>query len=137
MASADDFEKVRSQVTCSCCRDFYRDPVMLQCGHNFCRACVVKRWEAAGGAASCPQCRETFPEDTELRNNRLLHSLVESIQKLSVTPSQRGGRCRSHDERINMFCHDDHKPICIICSASHDHRGHAVVPLKDAAGICE
>ncbi|XP_048376356.1 zinc-binding protein A33-like isoform X2 [Stegostoma tigrinum] len=137
MASANDFEKMRSQVSCFCCGDFYRDPVTLQCGHNFCRACVAKRWEAAGGAASCPRCRETLPEGAQLRTNRLLHSLVESIQELSVTLSQRGGRCRSHDETVDMFCQDDHRAMCVVCSASRDHNGHTVVPLKEAAGKCE
>ncbi|XP_043534043.1 nuclear factor 7, brain-like isoform X1 [Chiloscyllium plagiosum] len=133
MASADGLEKVRSQVTCPCCGGFYRDPVMLRCGHNLCRGCLKAR---------CPQCGETLPGGgAEPRANRLLCSLAESIRELSASRDSSGsgasGRCSKHDEPTSMFCREDHRAICVICSTSRDHRDHTFLRLEDASAICQ
>lgn len=46
---------------CKVCSDEYspgnKEPVSLQCGHSFCRACLMKIRETAG-ALKCPTCRK-------------------------------------------------------------------------------
>ncbi|GCC45519.1 hypothetical protein chiPu_0029855, partial [Chiloscyllium punctatum] len=134
MAGADGLEKVRSQVTCPCCGGFYRDPVMLQCGHNLCRGCLK-----ASGLARCPLCGETLPGGgAEPRANRLLCSLAESIQELSASRDRSGngtsGRCSKHDQSTSMFRREDHRAIC---STSRDYRDHTFLRLEDASAICK
>ncbi|XP_078422765.1 zinc-binding protein A33-like isoform X1 [Cetorhinus maximus] len=130
MASAKELEKAKSQATCSLCRDFYRDPVMLDCGHDFCRACIFQHWEAMAGVASCPQCRQRFPERS-VRTNHLLSNIVKTIQGLTLSQSQ-AHHCEKHDERIKMFCEEDQSAICVICRTSRDHENHTVRPLQEA-----
>lgn len=42
------------------CLDLYRDPFLLPCGHNFCKACLdrLKR-QAERGRFRCPECRDS------------------------------------------------------------------------------
>lgn len=55
-ASGDD---LRKELTCAICLDFFKDPVILKCGHNFCRFCICMHWDENGGdyGYQCPQCR--------------------------------------------------------------------------------
>uniref|UniRef100_A0A8C3T725 RING-type domain-containing protein n=1 Tax=Chelydra serpentina TaxID=8475 RepID=A0A8C3T725_CHESE len=71
MAAVNPLKSLRDEATCSICLSFYKDPVSLDCGHSFCRACIAQCWEGSDPAVSCPQCRETFPQRT-LRPNRQL-----------------------------------------------------------------
>lgn len=32
--------KLQEEATCSICLDYFTDPVMTTCGHNFCRECI-------------------------------------------------------------------------------------------------
>ncbi|KFV16674.1 Tripartite motif-containing protein 7, partial [Pterocles gutturalis] len=34
-----------SEASCSICSEYFRDPVSIHCGHNFCRACITRCWE--------------------------------------------------------------------------------------------
>lgn len=55
-ATGDDLKK---ELTCAICLDFFKDPVILKCGHNFCRFCICMHWDENGGdyGYQCPQCR--------------------------------------------------------------------------------
>lgn len=55
-ASGDD---LRKELTCAICLDFFKDPVILKCGHNFCRFCICMHWDENGDdyGYQCPQCR--------------------------------------------------------------------------------
>ncbi|XP_051899668.1 E3 ubiquitin-protein ligase TRIM39-like [Pristis pectinata] len=76
-----ELENMRKEVTCSICLDFYRDPQTIDCGHNFCRACIVLFWSSAREEVSCPQCREVFPQP-HLRPNCCVSNLAESVRRL-------------------------------------------------------
>lgn len=58
-SSASSGDDVRKELTCAICLDFFKDPVILKCGHNFCRFCICMHWDENGGdyGYQCPQCR--------------------------------------------------------------------------------
>uniref|UniRef100_A0A8C3H5Q4 RING-type domain-containing protein n=1 Tax=Chrysemys picta bellii TaxID=8478 RepID=A0A8C3H5Q4_CHRPI len=31
-------------MTCPICLEYFKDPVSLDCDHNFCRACITQCW---------------------------------------------------------------------------------------------
>ncbi|XP_068118347.1 E3 ubiquitin/ISG15 ligase TRIM25-like [Hyperolius riggenbachi] len=77
MASAD----LRDELNCSICLTFYTDPVILRCGHNYCRGCidcVLDSQEVTGGY-SCPVCREEFQQRPVLYRNIALRNIAESF----------------------------------------------------------
>ena len=62
----DDCEEgsVKRELQCPICLELYREPVILGCGHNFCRACISLHWSRSAAGErhqqgyECPQCRQ-------------------------------------------------------------------------------
>uniref|UniRef100_A0A8C4WNF4 B30.2/SPRY domain-containing protein n=1 Tax=Gopherus evgoodei TaxID=1825980 RepID=A0A8C4WNF4_9SAUR len=44
MAAGDLAGSFQDEVTCSVCLEHFTDPVSIECGHNFCRACISQCW---------------------------------------------------------------------------------------------
>ncbi|XP_037770405.1 zinc finger protein RFP-like isoform X2 [Chelonia mydas] len=135
-AAVNPLKSLREEATCSICLSFFKDPVSLDCGHNFCQACITQCWEGPNTDTCCPQCRETFPQRT-LRPNRQLGNFVEIAKQLSFqTAAAAGGGdlCKVHQEPFKLFCNQDQMLICVICRESQAHRAHRVVPTEEAAG---
>ncbi|CAI9540283.1 unnamed protein product, partial [Staurois parvus] len=111
MASAN----LRAELECSVCLNIYTDPVMLRCGHNFCRVCIdrVLDTQEGSGGYSCPECREKFPDRPALHRNIKLRNIVENF--LSAQPDQ---------EESGVFCtHCVDYPApavrsCLLCEVS-------------------
>ncbi|XP_063285627.1 E3 ubiquitin-protein ligase TRIM39-like [Pelobates fuscus] len=77
MASTD----LREELNCSVCLNIYTDPVMLSCGHNFCRACIgsVLDTQEGAGVYTCPDCRAEFHERPALQRNMKLRNIAEQF----------------------------------------------------------
>ncbi|XP_044838437.1 zinc finger protein RFP-like isoform X1 [Mauremys mutica] len=135
MAAENPVESLQKEATCPVCLEYFTEPVTLECGHNFCRACISQCWEGSDTAASCPQCRETV-QQRNLRPNKQLTNMVEITKRLSLQAAKgRGGDgvCGEHQEALKLFCEEDQTPICVICRESRAHRTHTVVPIQEAA----
>ncbi|XP_073479344.1 E3 ubiquitin/ISG15 ligase TRIM25-like [Aquarana catesbeiana] len=107
MASAN----LRAELECSVCLNIYTDPVMLRCGHNFCRVCIDRVLDTQGGSGgySCPECREKFPDRPALHRNITLRNIVENF--LSAQPDR---------EESGVFCtHCVDYPIPAVISCLH------------------
>lgn len=37
-------QSLREEAVCAICLDYFKDPVSIGCGHNFCRVCVTQLW---------------------------------------------------------------------------------------------
>uniref|UniRef100_A0A8C0GCQ5 Zinc finger protein RFP-like n=1 Tax=Chelonoidis abingdonii TaxID=106734 RepID=A0A8C0GCQ5_CHEAB len=134
MAAESPVESLQEEATCPVCLEYFTEPVSVECGHNFCRACISQCWEGSDTAPSCPQCRETV-QQRNLRPNRQLANMVEITKRLSLGAAKgaRGDRmCGEHQEALKLFCEEDQTPICVICRESWAHRAHMVVPIQEA-----
>ncbi|KYO25508.1 hypothetical protein Y1Q_0023947 [Alligator mississippiensis] len=137
MAAPDLASSFQDEVTCSLCLDYFKDPVTIDCGHNFCQACIIQCWRKSELNFSCPQCRETA-QQRKLRPNRLLGNMVELVKQLrqQAGKAPKGQRvCEGHREALKLFCQEDEAPICVVCDRSWAHRAHTVVPLEEAAQV--
>ncbi|XP_044838449.1 zinc finger protein RFP-like [Mauremys mutica] len=135
MAAENPVESLQKEATCPVCLEYFTEPVILECGHNFCRACVSQCWEGSDTAASCPQCRQTV-QQRNLRPNRQLANMVEIAKRLSLQAAKGSGGdgvCGKHQEALKLFCEEDQTPICVLCRESRAHRSHKVVPIQEAA----
>ncbi|XP_075761142.1 E3 ubiquitin-protein ligase TRIM39-like isoform X1 [Pelodiscus sinensis] len=138
MALANPLEKLQEEAICSICLEYMSDPVSIDCGHNFCRACITEYCREKGlgarGPLVCPQCREAFHK-SNVRPNRQLANIVESIKQLGLSPAkgQLEALCRKHEEKLKLFCEEDGEAICVVCRESLEHRPHTVYPLEEAA----
>ncbi|XP_073423653.1 tripartite motif-containing protein 14-like [Dendrobates tinctorius] len=117
MASAD----LRDELLCSICLSVFNDPVscfpvMLRCGHNFCRVCIgrVLDTQDGSGVYSCPDCREEFQERPALMRNINLHNVAERFLITQQEQEEITGICCT-------YCVDSPVPAvrsCLHCEAS-------------------
>uniref|UniRef100_A0A8C0GWE4 Zinc finger protein RFP n=1 Tax=Chelonoidis abingdonii TaxID=106734 RepID=A0A8C0GWE4_CHEAB len=131
----DPMESLQEEATCPVCLEYFTELVTLECGHNFCRACISQCWEGSDTAASCPQCRETV-QQRNLRPNKQLANILELVKQLSLQAVKGAGGdgvCGEHQEALKLFCEEDQTPICVVCDRSRAHRAHRVVPIEEAA----
>ncbi|XP_077779448.1 zinc finger protein RFP-like isoform X2 [Podarcis muralis] len=135
-AAGGHIQRLRDEATCSICLDYFKDPVTIpECGHNFCRSCLVLFWGESEAEASCPQCRERV-QRRSLVSNRQLANMVEIAKNLSLKEGKeeggKGGVCEKHQEPLKLFCKEDEAPICVVCDKSKGHKEHEVIPLEEA-----
>ncbi|XP_075768874.1 zinc finger protein RFP-like isoform X2 [Pelodiscus sinensis] len=139
MASGNLARSFQDEVTCPICLEYFTDPVSIECGHNFCRACLSQCWGESEPNFSCPQCRETILQ-RHLRPNYQLGNLVELVKRLRLpagpAPEGQPG-CERHQKALKLFCQEDQAPICVVCDRSRAHRAHTVVPIEEAAQECK
>uniref|UniRef100_A0A670HPA4 Uncharacterized protein n=1 Tax=Podarcis muralis TaxID=64176 RepID=A0A670HPA4_PODMU len=140
-AAGSPVQDLRDEATCSICRDYFKDPVTIpECGHNFCRSCLVQCWGKLEGEASCPQCRKTVQQNNLIANRQLVN-FVELIKKLSLQEGkEEGGKgkvCKEHRKPLKLFCKEDEAPICVVCGKSKAHENHKVIPLEEAYEECK
>lgn len=140
MASAASVTSLADEVNCPICQGTLREPVTIDCGHNFCRGCLTRYCEIPGPdpeeALTCPLCKEPF-RPGNFRPNWQLASVVENIERLKLvsTPgSDEEDVCQEHGEKIYFFCEDDEAQLCVVCREAWEHRAHTVRFLEDAAG---
>ncbi|XP_062454590.1 E3 ubiquitin-protein ligase TRIM39 isoform X2 [Rhea pennata] len=136
-AAADPLETLRAEASCAVCLEYLRDPVLIECGHNFCRVCITRWWAGPGPGPDrrrrCPVCRRRCRRRS-LRPNRQLGSVAEAARRLR--PPERlgpaGGLCKQHGQALARFCRHELAALCAACESSPAHRAHAVVPLEAA-----
>ncbi|XP_060125833.1 zinc finger protein RFP-like [Zootoca vivipara] len=149
-AAGGHLQRLRDEATCSICLDYFKDPVTIaECGHNFCRSCLIQYWGESEAEASCPQCRQRV-QRRGLIPNRQLANMVEIAQNLSLQEGREEGEgkgrmceegkgeggegrvCEKHREPLKLFCKEDKAPICVVCDRSKEHKPHEVIPLEEA-----
>ncbi|XP_055522259.1 zinc-binding protein A33-like isoform X2 [Leucoraja erinacea] len=138
MASGHSTLSLEDELNCPLCLELYSDPVILDCGHDFCRECIVKKWEDEA-EAQCPECGQTFPEKT-FKANRALGKLVKKSRNISLNLKVKGNRpyCLDHEEELKLFCETDKKLICVMCLDRRDgrsHKAHNFMLINEAVEI--
>ncbi|XP_035620633.1 zinc finger protein RFP-like [Oncorhynchus keta] len=68
------------QFLCSICLDVFTEPVSIQCGHNFCMACIGKYWDTSD-LCQCPMCKKTFDTRPDLFINTLISEMAAQFRK--------------------------------------------------------
>ncbi|XP_057205862.1 tripartite motif containing 105 [Triplophysa rosa] len=86
MASSKSKLSLREDLTCAICFELFKDPVMLDCMHHFCRTCITSYWRTVRSPVSCPQCRKQFPSK-RVHTNYLVAGLVEKVRASSSSRS--------------------------------------------------
>ncbi|XP_078540271.1 E3 ubiquitin-protein ligase TRIM39-like [Lissotriton helveticus] len=133
-AAAAPIQNLQEEATCSICLEYFDKPVFIDCGHNFCRACITKCWERRERNFPCPQCR-AISVRRNFRPNRQLGNVVEIAKQLQRSSPKPQGKniCEKHEERLKLFCENDLKMICLVCRESTEHKTHSTSPIDEAA----
>ncbi|XP_018530831.1 E3 ubiquitin/ISG15 ligase TRIM25 [Lates calcarifer] len=143
-------EQLVFELSCAICLQLYSDPVVLPCGHNYCRACICKTTDTGKSGKTllrCPECREEYEGMDSLQKNFKLCSIIEGYR--AVTPHL-DWQTDAKPEKVELFC--DHcideqslaVKTCLKCEVSlcsrhlqrhhekESFKTHSVVdPVKD------
>ncbi|XP_078497905.1 E3 ubiquitin-protein ligase TRIM11-like isoform X2 [Lissotriton helveticus] len=137
MAAAAQLGNLQEEATCSICLEYFMDPVIIDCGHNFCRSCITQSWEERDENFPCPQCREIISE-RNLRPNRQLGNMVEMLKQLQMLPMlpvrpPEENLCEKRGEKRKLSCAEDQGMIPSACQESEEHETDTTSPEEKAA----
>ncbi|KAF3849796.1 hypothetical protein F7725_019515 [Dissostichus mawsoni] len=131
---AANVSRAEVDFTCPVCCDIFRDPVVLLCGHSFCKRCLQEWWRQSG-LQSCPVCKGLFPLE-QPPHNLALRNLCDNLRQEKSQRPKSGSKdliCSLHSEKLKLFCQDDRQLICVICRDSQKHKKHNCIPINEAA----
>lgn len=118
---------LHQELSCPLCLTLFDAPVTAECGHSFCRACLVRvaGEPAADGTVPCPCCQApTRPQ--ALSTNLQLARLVEGLAQVPQ------GHCEEHLDPLSIYCEQDRTLVCGVCASLGSHRGHRLLPAAEA-----
>ncbi|XP_046547795.1 tripartite motif-containing protein 5-like [Haliotis rubra] len=140
---ADVFSKLREQVTCTICHDYFDTPKLLPCLHRFCETCLADYIKTKHVTTQlglpCPQCRRlckpkgwthTMTKETwadKFQTDFVIASMCEELRG-SVDA------CSNHpDQQVQAYCSDCGLCVCYACATVKHRRCERVAPLTEAA----
>lgn len=136
---ASNVSQSEEVCTCPVCCDIFKDPVVLLCGHSFCRLCLQAWWRQSG-QQTCPVCKELFPmRHQPPARNLALRDLSDTLRQDRSQRATSGATsgatqlCGVHSEKLKLFCEDDQQLVCVICRDAQKHKKHNCVPIDEAA----
>ncbi|XP_048186625.1 tripartite motif-containing protein 75-like [Perognathus longimembris pacificus] len=137
MAVTAVLAKFQAESKCPVCLEDLKDPVTIECGHNFCRACIQQSWENLQEMFPCPVCRHQN-EEGHHRSNHQLGRMIKIAQQLQVGSSKRkrpeeDSQCEKHSQAFTFFCEKDLELLCPLCMGGPGHNRHTVRPIAKAA----
>ncbi|KAK8746570.1 hypothetical protein OTU49_017082, partial [Cherax quadricarinatus] len=120
-------------VRCGVCSEVYetkvREPLVLPCGHTFCRVCLSS--VEAARSLCCPSCRSTHPTllTQHLPVNYAVLDLSQQTTDLQV---EQHGVCSIHGEQLCYWCRQCAVLVCGSCLLhQHLQQGHRVLHAVD------
>lgn len=130
-----------AEYSCAICRDVYRDPRYLPCGHTYCKGCISSIVSSSSHDSkqkkcfTCPSCRNIIKYGQDgikaLPRNRNIESAIKRFKKL---PDKVESLCTKHNEKHGpraktIWCETCNESICNLCAQSQRHRHHVTMPL--------
>ncbi|XP_074140857.1 putative E3 ubiquitin-protein ligase TRIML1 [Sminthopsis crassicaudata] len=138
MASMEFSENFSMDLTCSICLNYFTDPVIVDCGHTFCRKCLFRWFGESNTPEVCPECKTVISVGDILCNKNLQNlaitskllrfHLPQNIRDLTI--------CDTHEKEETLFCEDDQRFLCWTCFLTTDHKEHKILSLEDADDQC-
>ncbi|XP_009998511.1 PREDICTED: E3 ubiquitin-protein ligase TRIM50 [Chaetura pelagica] len=130
MARKMSINELENQLLCPICLEVFKEPLMLQCGHSYCKSCVVSLSGELEGQLLCPVCRQRV-DCSSSPPNVTLARVIEALQswgEAEPTPES----CPTHHNPLSLFCEADQELICGLCGTIGTHRQHEITPISTA-----
>ncbi|KAM9339303.1 E3 ubiquitin-protein ligase TRIM50-like [Symphorus nematophorus] len=122
-------QSLEDQLRCPVCLDVFTEPLMLQCGHSYCKCCVRSMTMDVLGQLQCPVCRCPVDGDSPSPNVSLAR-IIEALQEVSVSGGAQPETCPQHHNPLSLYCEDERTVICGLCGSIGAHRGHKITPVS-------
>ncbi|KAK3531082.1 hypothetical protein QTP70_010368 [Hemibagrus guttatus] len=129
MARRSSLESLEEQLRCPVCLEVFSEPLMLQCGHSYCRGCVRSMGMDPLGQLQCPVCRCAVDGDSPPPNVALAR-IVDALREISEPGQGPPETCNQHHNPLSLYCEEDQTLICGLCGSIGSHRAHKVTPIS-------
>lgn len=156
-------DSISGELICGVCLEFFEDPLLLPCAHNFCKKCiygVIENYAPFVGLVpmghsssyKCPVCQKSFSSKScsvdKLPRNKALENIINMYISASPVDIFDTGwnsdldvsivQCPKHQLPMESFCRSCNLSACEKCEREHHQskdskHRHKVLPIKDAA----
>lgn len=99
---------------------------MLQCGHSYCKGCLLSLLCHLDCEPRCPVCRQEVDGSSSPPNL----SLARVIEALGLPRDPEPKICAHHRNPLSLFCEKDQELICGLCGLLGSHQHHRVTPVS-------
>lgn len=128
MARKMSIDQLEDQLLCPICLEVFKEPLMLQCGHSYCKICVVALSVDLESQFLCPVCRKAVDCSSSPPNVNLAR-IIEALHAAgSSDPNEES--CPNHHNPLSLFCEQDQEVICGLCGTIGTHQHHKVTPIS-------
>ena len=116
--------------TCGvCCNPYDADNriprVLVNCGHSICACCLTDILKS-------PQLRKCPFDNLEFeRPQKCLENFPVNFALLGLLEGKNRNVCKTHGEKLVMFCLQDEVKICYGCALFGEHKGHDCKIVND------
>ena len=130
----------QAEITCAICCDAFKDAVIIQCHHSFCRKCITE-WIDHNKSYTGPYNRSTYTCPTCKTVNQLaplqksfyveqMRDIVEKTKKLAPLYPQ----CDNHPhEDLRFYCRNCKTSVCRDCKVVKQHQCHEFETIDTVA----
>ncbi|XP_052544737.1 E3 ubiquitin-protein ligase TRIM50 isoform X2 [Tympanuchus pallidicinctus] len=130
MARKMSIDNLEDQLLCPICLEVFKEPLMLQCGHSYCKSCVLSLSGELDEQFLCPVCRKSV-DCSASPPNVTLARIIEALQSRGETePTPES--CPMHHNPLSLFCEADREVICGLCGTIGNHKQHKITPISTA-----
>lgn len=101
-----------AEAACALCQRAPREPVRADCGHRFCRACVVRFWAEEDGPFPCPECADDCWQRAVEPGRPPLSRRLLALEEAAAAPTRDGA---ASEAALQLLCRVDGGPLCAAC----------------------
>lgn len=117
--------ELEDRLQCPMCLEVFKEPLMLQCGHSYCKGCLASLSRHLAAELRCPECRREVDYSSSPPNV----SLAKVIEALQLPGDPEPQLCAHHRNPLSLFCEKDQELICGLCGLLGAHQHHRVTPV--------
>lgn len=126
MAWQVSMPELEDRLQCPICLEVFKEPLMLQCGHSYCKGCLLSLSRHPDSELRCPVCRQEVDCSSSPPNV----SLARVIEALQLPGDPEPQVCAHHRNPLSLFCEKDQELICGLCGLLGSHQHHRVTPVS-------
>ena len=126
MAWQVSMPELEDRLQCPMCLEVFKEPLMLQCGHSYCKGCLASLSRHLAAELRCPECRREVDYSSSPPNV----SLAKVIGALQLPGDPEPQLCAHHRNPLSLFCEKDQELICGLCGLLGAHQHHRVTPVS-------